>query len=54
MQLIPPPRAVVMEATPAVQNIHVKNKLFPTCEPISTGCATIQLDLQDAMAHDTE
>jgi hypothetical protein len=28
-QLIPPPREVVMEATPAVQNIHVKNKLFP-------------------------
>ena len=31
-----------MEATPAVQNIHVKNKLLPMCEPISIGCATIR------------
>ena len=29
VQLIPPPREVVMAATPAVQNIHVKNKLSP-------------------------
>ncbi len=39
-----------MEAAPAVQNIHVKDRLFPICEPFSTGCAK---DLQDAIAHDT-
>lgn len=30
-----------------------QEQAFPMCEPISTGCATIQLDLQGAMAHDT-